>query len=299
MEWLEADGLGGFASGTALLARTRRYHALLLAAATPPTGRVALVNGIEAWVETREGSYALSSQRYAGGVTHPDGAERIVSFEWDPWPVWTFQLPGGLRVAHDVLVRRGSPVVMLGWKTAGPAAGATLFVRPLLSGRDAHALHHENPAFRFDADTSIPGRVAWRPYDGLPAVSAHATGVYVHGPLWYRSFLYDEERARGLDDLEDLASPGLFRFDLGRGEAALILSADGIPGAEPPAIGEALEALRTGRAAARGRRRRSASGLTRAAEAYLVRRGRGRTIVAGYPWFTDWGRDTFIAMRGL
>ena len=72
-EWLEPDGLGGFAMGTALLARTRRYHGLLTSAVTPPTGRVMLVNGLDAWIGTPHGFFALSSQRYAPGVTHPDG----------------------------------------------------------------------------------------------------------------------------------------------------------------------------------------------------------------------------------
>src|SRR5881628_1798159 len=91
-EWLEADGLGGFASGTVNGIRTRRYHALLLAATEPPTGRVVLVNGLEAWLETAAGPFALSSQHYLPDVVHPDGAQRIVSFAADPWPAWTFGL---------------------------------------------------------------------------------------------------------------------------------------------------------------------------------------------------------------
>jgi len=94
-EWLETDGLGGFASGTAAGIRTRRYHALLLTATTPPTGRVVLVNGVDAWVDTAAGSWALSSQRYDPGVVHPDGASRIAAFTTDPWPRWTYSLPDG------------------------------------------------------------------------------------------------------------------------------------------------------------------------------------------------------------
>src|SRR2546428_5018566 len=89
-EWLEADGLGGFASGTVSGIRTRRYHALLLTATTPPSGRVVLVNGLDAQVETGYGTFALSSQCYAPDVIHPDGATRIESFEHEPWPRWRF-----------------------------------------------------------------------------------------------------------------------------------------------------------------------------------------------------------------
>src|SRR3954470_7842827 len=89
-EWLEADGLGGFASGTASGIRTRRYHALLLTATTPPAGRMVLVNGVDACLETPSGTVALTSQRYAPDVVHPDGATRIVSFNTDPWPTWLY-----------------------------------------------------------------------------------------------------------------------------------------------------------------------------------------------------------------
>ena len=85
-EWLEADGLGGFASGTAAGIRTRRYHALLLTARTPPTGRVVLVNGFDAWVETSAGRFAISSQAYGPDVTYPDGASRVAELTLEPWP---------------------------------------------------------------------------------------------------------------------------------------------------------------------------------------------------------------------
>src|SRR5437899_11884525 len=85
-EWLEADGLGGFASGTVSGVRTRRYHALLLTATTPPTGRFVLVNGFDALVETSTGSYAISSQRYSPGIVSPDGHKRIQGFTYLPSP---------------------------------------------------------------------------------------------------------------------------------------------------------------------------------------------------------------------
>ena len=247
-----------------------------------------LVNGFEAWLEGPSGTFALTSQRYAPDVIHPDGAERIEAFEPDPWPSWVFALPDGTRIEHGLLVQPGRAAIALYWRLVdGP--GGTLALRPLLSGRDYHALHHETPAFHFGADV-VDDRIVWRPYPGLPAIVARSNGRYIHQPDWYRNFLYTEERARGLDHVEDLGSPGTFRWDLGRGEAVWTLAAEGH---EPP---EDLDALR---AAELERRRRFPTRLDRAADAYLVRRGRGKTIVAGYPWFTDWGRDTFIALRGL
>jgi predicted glycogen debranching enzyme len=247
-----------------------------------------LVNGFEAWLETPAGSVALTSQRYAPDVVYPDGAGRIETFAPDPWPSWTLGLSDGSRIEHQVLVPRGHAATVLTWRLRA-GSGGTLAVRPLVSGRDYHALHHENPAFRFEADVA-GGRVVWRPYPGLPAIVARSNGTYAHQPDWYRNFLYTEERARGLDCVEDLAAPGVFRWDLARGDAVLILAAEGH---EPT---DDVAAIR----AAEGERRRTfPTRLCRAADAYVVRRGSGKTVIAGYPWFTDWGRDTLIALRGL
>ncbi|MBM4125175.1 MAG: glycogen debranching protein, partial [Nitrospira sp.] len=185
------------------------------------------------------------------------------------------------------------------------AAGAKLHLRPLFSGRDYHSLHHENSSFRFEPEGVGGGgergagetRLVWHPYPGLPGIMAVANGRYTHQPDWYRNFLYDEERSRGLEDTEDLASPGLFSWDLSAGEAVCVLATDKSQDKSlhlPPA--RCLEELRE---AERSRRRRFPSRLHRSADAYLVKRGKGKTIVAGYPWFTDWGRDTFIALRGI
>jgi predicted glycogen debranching enzyme len=303
-EWLEADGLGGFASGTAALVRTRRYHALLLAATTPPTGRYALVNGVEAVVTTPAGTWPLSSQAYAGGVVHPDGGRYASAFDVDPWPRWRFVFPPAIEVEHAIAVLHARPIVTLSWRLLQPRPGVRLEVRPLLSGRDIHALHRENPAFRFEEDQQ-DGCIVWRPYAGVPGIAASGNGAFTRAPLWYRSFEYAEDRARGLDHVEDLASPGRFDFDLSRGEAFLVLSA--LPIGEGAAAPATAAVERPGTAAAfkalRARERRRRAGvptrLHRAADAYVARRGEGLTIVAGYPWFTDWGRDTFIALRGL
>lgn len=105
-EWLEADGHGGFASGTVGGPRTRRYHALLLV--ETPAGRMVMVNGLEAWVDLPGGPVALSSQRYAPDVVHPDGAMRLVAFVPEPWPAWTFALPDGSTILHELAVPAGS-----------------------------------------------------------------------------------------------------------------------------------------------------------------------------------------------
>src|SRR5437764_219621 len=225
-EWLEADGLGGSASGTVGGVRTRRYHALLLVATTPPTGRYVLVNGCDAWIEHDGRRFPLSTQCYTPGVTSPDGERRLQSFSPLPWPTWLFRLEDGIEVEQQLLAAHGSPRVILSWRLRAPAPGVRLVVRPFLSGRDYHALHHENPSFRFEAhrDGGSDG-VTWRPYDGVPGVLARSNGTYAHDPLWYRGFLYVEERDRGLDFVEYLASPGSFSWALSAGEPLLSLEA--------------------------------------------------------------------------
>jgi predicted glycogen debranching enzyme len=334
-EWLETDGLGGFASGTVSLGRTRRYHALLLSAMQPPIARRALVQGFEAWLTTPRGRFALSSHRYAPGVTHPDGASRLRSFALDPWPRWVFECEDGTRVSLELFSRYGLPLTALSWRLLSPAEeGARPLLlewRPLLSVRDPHALHHENAAFDFSAvveacaerpaaesgashaggngksgghsngDRAATGsgtRVAWRPYSGEPQILALSNGHYAHEPEWYRQFLYEAERARGLEDREDLASPGVFRFDLAERDAVCLLAAATeetreLLGTPDP------DALLTKLRASEKRRRRFADRLERAADWFIVRRGRGKSLIAGYPWFGEWGRDTFIAVRGL
>ncbi len=296
-EWLEADGLGGYASGTVCGIRTRRYHALLLAATAPPAGRMVLVNGCDAEIETAGGWRAISTQRYRPGVNAPDGASRIGSFTVDPWPTWTYRLPDGHEVTQEIFVPRDFAAVVLRWTLRGAGVGG-LRVRPFFSGRDFHALHHANPNFNF-VPASVEGGQRWSPYPGVPAVQARSNGVFHPEPLWYRNFLYDVETETGLEDAEDLAAPGFYLFDLAAGPGVLIFSADGCGGDLKDEQGSALELADRLAETETARRAAFASTRWRAADAYLVKRGAGRTIIAGYPWFGDWGRDTFISMRGL
>jgi predicted glycogen debranching enzyme len=298
-EWLEADGLGGYALGTAAGIRTRRYHGLLLVATKPPAGRIMLVSGLDAWIETPAGRVYLSSHHYHPDTLHPDGAHRLVAFTAEPWPTWTYELPTGGQVIFELFVPHERAAVALRWRYQGKGvAHLRLCVRPFLSGREPHALHHENPSYSFGTMV-VDGELQWQNYPAIPSVVAITDATYQHDPLWYRKFQYDEEARRGLDALEDLASPGTMSWDLAVREARLVLAARGMSddvlddSAGPAALYDALRASETARRMSLG------TGLDRAADLYLVRRGAGRTIIAGYPWFSDWGRDTFMALRGL
>ncbi len=189
-------------------------------------------------------------------------------------------------------------MVALHWRLTSKTPGVTLTLRPFFSGRDYHSLHHENGGIRLDP-AQDGERLVWHLYPGVPEVAITSNGAFSFEPDWYRNFDYSEERARGLDGTEDLASPGVFRWNLSERDALwLLASGTGAetPSSEQRSVETIYAALREGE---QERRKRMPSRLHRAADAYLVRRGEGRTIVAGYPWFTDWGRDTFIALRGL
>ncbi|HEV8550547.1 MAG TPA: amylo-alpha-1,6-glucosidase [Polyangiaceae bacterium] len=294
-EWLETDGLGGFASGTTLGVRTRRYHALLLAAAHPPADRRALVQGFVARLVTAEGSCELWPQSYAGGFTSLAEADSV-DFALDPWPSWRIATRLGV-VRLEIFVPRGAPAAVVSFALEAPVRGARLEVRPLFSGRDFHATHHENSLFHGEPEERGQA-LRFAPYPGVPAVLSLANGEFRPAPDWYRHFFYAEEAARGLDAEEDLAMPGVLTFDLERGEALWALAAE-VPGC-PELGGRSVAELVEGwRRTERTRRASFPSALERAADAYVVARGSGQTLIAGYPWFGDWGRDTFIALRGL
>jgi predicted glycogen debranching enzyme len=295
-EWLEADGLGGFASSTTSGIRTRRYHALLLTATNPPAGRLVLVNGFDAWIDHAGTKVWLSAQRYAPDVVGKN--ECLRSFQFQPWPQWSYRLALDLWLEHEIFVPHGQSLVVMSWRLSGRVEeGYGLTVKPFLSGRDYHSTHHQNDAFRFEpsieADT-----IKWQPYSGIPAIVCRSRANYHHDPQWYRNFLYTEEQDRGLDFIEDLAAPGdlVWQLDGRNREAILTLQAEGFSEADNSSLEDWVAQLRLSE---RERRAKSTDIIRRSAEAYFVRRGTGKTIIAGYPWFGDWGRDTFISIRGL
>ena len=276
-EWLEADGLGGFASGTTRGVRTRRYHALLLAATTPPTGRMVLVNGLDAWVEApaaRDRSISPASATRRACVA-PETAPTLESFADEPWPRGPTAWPTAAGSSTSCSCRTGRPSVALRWRLIG-RRGAALRSR---CGRSSPAATPTRSTTRTRRSGSSGRDVGERRDAGSRTTACRRctrsrNGSYRAEPQWYRGFLYAEERARGLDDVEDLAAPGVFRWDLAEGDAVLAARrrrrrspADVDAGATPSADCAARSAP-----AARGSRRR----LERAADAYLVRRGDGQ-----------------------
>ncbi|MEQ1794673.1 MAG: amylo-alpha-1,6-glucosidase [Nitrospira sp.] len=298
LEWLETNGRGGFSSGTVAGANTRRYHALLLTARTPPGERVVLVNQLEEWLELDGQSFPLSTNCYPGSI-HPRGYERCIGFSTDPWPTWVFDC-NGATIQREILTAYGRDLVIVRWTLIGKKHQcATLRVRPKLTGRDYHATHQENGSL--STETSIgPGTVTWQPYPDLPPVRAFHAGDYHHAPEWYRQIEFPLEQARGLDHVEDWWSPGEFTFDLtSRSAQTLALTCEPIDRLNVPALVTRERARREHLTPSVPLADPLAGSLWHATDAYLSERGDRQTVIAGYPWFTDWGRDTFISLPGL
>ena len=298
-EWLETDGHGAFSSGTSSGVRSRRYHNLLMVAKNPPAERIILVNGMDVWVETPHGTFPISTQRYLDNVVWPEGYLRQTDFNDSIWPTWVFDLGESIEIKQELFVPNGLQGVAIRWQVDGPTAGMKLHVKPLISGRDYHSLQRENPDMNL-ATENQHGDLRWQTYDHSVDVFAETNGTFDAEPEWFRSFYYEVEDQRGLDSIEDLGCPGEIHFDLEKEpEAIMLLGAGCRVSSQFESSGMAAKQVFKAIHDSEHKRRSQISRLDRSAEQYIVEREGGKTIIAGYPWFTDWGRDTFIAIRGL
>jgi len=308
-EWLETNGIGGFASGTVSGVATRRYHALLIAALSPPTDRFVSLASLEEAVYGPNGTVvALAANAYEGAI-HPRGYEYLESFEPYPFPTWTYRLPDGTRIAKSVAMLYGENTTLIRY-TLLEGGGGELGVRPHLVWRDYHSLFRADDLYTRGV-TLLPDSLRYQPTPDRPALTIRHTFRDVDTRSWwvYRKRYAIEADERGLDYLEDQWSPCEFRTFLSRAHPTVFLVAT----VEPDVAEDASASLE------RERQRREglwevcsvAPDVDEAvgaalrewsvrAEDFLVRRGdRHWTVIAGYPWFTDWGRDTMIALPGL
>ena len=320
-EWLETDGRGGYASSTVHLVNRRRYHGLLVAPFSGTPRRHVFLSRLEESVHAAgaapatgfgggpgERAFPLSMARYRG-IYAPLGHAHAERFELAPYPRWTYRL-GGSWIERELLVCRGSPTVLVRWRLGGDVAPLELRLRPLLACREADALHRENLALDPRIERSARGLgFSIRPYAALPRVALAAEGAegrFEADPLWYRDVEYAVDLERGYEGHEDLFSLGELRLELERDRWCVLAVTIDEPPREPGLLfaDQAEERERRSRAASDG-----AAGLvelgaddfiyrapTRDA---LARRGERLGVIAGFPWFGEWGRDTAIALPGL
>lgn len=310
-EWLLANGRGSYASGTVLGLPTRRYHGLLIAAARPPLERWLLLAGTLERISVGNHAWEVPGYQFEGAI-HPHGYQYQTHFAYStephqPW-AWFKYVNGQISLTKQILMPHGRDEVYLRYRLEGPPQKElSLEISPFVAMRDFHSVTHAfDPGY-----TIIPGgehTIAVEAFAGGPRVWMEARQCldshpvpFDREPHWWYGFVYREEQARGLDDREDLYAPGWFRAtgknvleielraaaDFSGGQADVPVFPEPQPPAEP-----------------KGPRLSVEDRLRQAADSFVVVRQRPNqsdltTILAGYHWFGDWGRDTFIALPGL
>jgi predicted glycogen debranching enzyme len=297
-EWLETNGIGGFASSTLAGAHTRRYHGLLVAALTPPVSRTVMVSNIDETVRCEDHVYELGCNQYMGEV-YPRGYRHLVSFHLAPCPTWVFQC-GQVELKKSVLMPLGETTTIVTYELLNAPAPVTLKLGVLVACRDHGVLARETPGARLGAEDA-DGRLTIQPYESVPPVHvAYPAGArWVPKPRWVRNVEHHWELARGLDFQEDLIKPGSLEISLVPGaRISIVLSMKARRASDADELIERELARRVSLTTASGDY--LVSWLRRAADQFMVRRADGgESMIAGYHWFCDWGRDTMIALPGL
>jgi predicted glycogen debranching enzyme len=297
------NGIGGYACGTVALANTRRYHGFLMASLAPPVQRTLLAAKIDLSVEYLGLKTDLSANEFADGTISPQGFVHLESFAiLEGVPTWRFRVADAL-LQQTIFMAQGANTSYLRLELIRGSAPMRVTLKPLVTYRDYHS--HGRGVKEFELDSSaqacriqaFPGA---RPYRLM--VSA---GEFTATPEWYWNFWHREEAQRGQDAAEDLFFPGRFSADLSL-KVPLFFIATAEP-ATPTAGGDVQQAIRGGTRALSAALPKNApawiSTLARASDQFIVRRGAAGSaslsIIAGYPWFADWGRDAMISLPGL
>ena len=298
-EWLETNGIGGFASSTITGLNTRRYHGLLVAATKPPVGRMVLLSKMEETLVIDGRRFDLSCNRYPG-VIHPEGYLYLKQFRQDPFVVFVYEA-GGLELEKSVFMVHGENTTVIQYALRGaPQRTCILELRPLIAFRDYHSTTHENGAINGRLEIE-PGLVMCSPYQGGPNLYlAHGSADVRQEGSWYRNFEYSVEQARGLDYREDLYNPMVLTFDLRRDASVAVIASTEVRSAESAGVLRSAEIRRRADIVARAPSDDAlVRSLVQAADQFIVQRSEEKTVIAGYHWFSDWGRDTMIALPGL
>ena len=302
-EWLTTNRIGAYASSTVVGCNTRRYHGLLVAATRPPVGRLLALSQLSERLTVGETSYDLATIEFPD-MLKPRGMVHLAEFRNDVAPTFVYRMEG-LELTKQVVLAESANCVTIRYALHG--GDAILRILPFAALRDFHHLRTCHDAHQMTFEIAPGGATVQDIGSPIPPLHLAAPlGRFQPHPQWWYRFHYRTDLARGQDAFEDLYSPGEFIFELGDGGSCELTASLGEPGSM-----DADETL------ARKRRRLTAivqsvgpkadlatRRLAEASDAFLVeRRFPGaparRTILAGYHWFADWGRDTFIALPGL
>lgn len=298
-EWIVTNGIGGYASSSICGANTRRYHGLLVASFNPPTDRRVLVSKLEEKIIAAKEEFYICSNAYPGTI-HPEGYKHLTSFKRMPLPSSIFS-NGKQSLAKTVFMRYGKNTTVVEYINQGEEA-LLLELTPLLMCRDYHHLFQEDSKWSFDTRRLEERLLEITPDKDSPLIFLRFTaGIFYPEPHWYNHFQYAKEEERGLDYSEDAKSIGKVSCMLAPGEATYLIFStsesdlDGDPVAWKKEEESRLKSI--------GGKEKSPfiRDLMISGDQFLVKRNSSNsyTLLAGYHWFTDWGRDTMIAMRGL
>lgn len=296
-EWVEGDGLSGYASSTVHLCPTRRYHGLLVAPLPGGGERHVFLSRFEEELFGDNKSFPLSTGRYPNTYA-PEGFQSIESFGLCPYPTWRYQI-GAVEVTREVLAVWGQHTVLVRWTRRGGPTELRLRLRPLVAFRRHHDLTRENIDLHPKAARLERG-IALRPYPNLPsmAITTATPGFHFSAdPVWYRNVEYPADIRRGFPGQEDLFCPGMLEIPIADGQSVVVASTIQEPPADPAALWQSEEHFR--RAQWDGVHSFQ-DRLTLSSDAFLYRDAHGRPgILAGFPWFGEWGRDTFLSLPGM
>ncbi|HNT56511.1 MAG TPA: amylo-alpha-1,6-glucosidase [Syntrophales bacterium] len=298
-EWLETNGLGGYASSSVFNCHTRKYHGLLVSRLEEPAGRFVLLSKVEDTFCRGDRTWPLSLHTYRG-VPPPVADFPLSEVVLGAGPSFRYRFDeGGLRKEIVLLKEKNTLVIRYALEAGAP--GGVLRVRPFLAFRDIHRLMKENTFLRTETTAGENG-FSVRPYDGMPALFCRLdpSPSFYPEPLWYRNFEYREEEARGFPCYEDLFTPGVLEALLLPGAEAFFMASLEEEISPPKALWQGEVGRRKKQALETKGKKINLSPFLGGAGQFLIRDGAGRrAVIAGYPWFYVWGRDTLISLPGL
>ncbi|MEO6454647.1 MAG: amylo-alpha-1,6-glucosidase [Ginsengibacter sp.] len=298
LEWLETNGLGGWSGSSITGCHTRRYHGLLVAATVPPAERMSLVSKLDETIFYGDERFELGTNNY-GNTIHPNGYQYLTGFSKDLFPEFIYEA-GGVKLKKTIAMVHGENTVFVIYDVLSADKTFTLELLPLLSVRTYHSMMHANDAI--NRSTSFDNHIfKTKAYEGTPDIFIKVPGGNYHAdPNWFYNFNYSVEQYRGLDFTEDLFSPGKFSVELNEGDSiGIIISTDDLANKDAHEL-LAKESLRRQSLLKNQPEDETTKQLILAADQFIVKRGEDlKTVIAGYHWFTDWGRDTMISLPGL
>ncbi len=306
-EWLETDGRGGYAASTLANRHTRKYHGLFVASLQNPEGRHILLSQLEDSLITGEKESFFSSHLYPGLLFPPEQTP-LTGFTFDHFPCFTYRI-GTLTVKKSFLLPEDKSALLVRYDVEKCPKGGILRLKPLLAFRGYHDLSHEN-GYLQNMPRLIANGFSIAPYEGMPTIvfqTSRESGFTPAG-VWYQRFQYEEEINRGFAGEEDLFLPGVIDIPVERKCTVILCVSMESPLKNLPALWQ-TETVRRGRertidkksaSAAEGKDRELYLALLQEGRRFLVTTPTGKpAVIAGYPWFDSWGRDTLISLPGL